>query len=266
VKKILFPTEFSAHAPEMYRFALALAQAHQAEIIVMHAFGLPEPLVTNVDDETREKRVLEKLKQFTQKNTPEAFTQVRVEHLPVLDYPAEAILEQAKKRKADLIVLGMTGKTNKLEPFLGSTALRVLRAADVPVLAIPATAVYSPIEKVTFTTNFVFDDLKVINRLLAFFQAEIHVLHVVDKEREKGLALENLATLSETYQQRGNLRFKLLEHSDVELAIEEYVNEINAGLLAMTSHKKNVINLLLEGSTSRNIARRTKTPLLVYKF
>lgn len=54
--------------------------------------------------------------------------------------PAEAILGYAADRDADLIAMGTHGRTG-LDRFpLGSTAERVVRHADVPVVTVPLAA------------------------------------------------------------------------------------------------------------------------------
>jgi len=50
----------------------------------------------------------------------------------------EAILDEAKRRKADLIVIGSQGHTLTERLAIGSTAERVTRKAPIPVLVTPA--------------------------------------------------------------------------------------------------------------------------------
>ena len=42
MKKILFPTEFSEHAPEVLKYASELAYQFDAQLIVMHVFYNPK--------------------------------------------------------------------------------------------------------------------------------------------------------------------------------------------------------------------------------
>lgn len=51
-------------------------------------------------------------------------------------YPAEVILQQAKKHQCDTLVLGAHEKGLN-QTFLGSVAKRVLRRADIPTLIVP---------------------------------------------------------------------------------------------------------------------------------
>ena len=265
MKKILFPTEFSDHAGQMFRYALELANRFNATLICMHAYGRPEGY-SLTDEEGKRKKVLEKLETFAKSNTPAPFSNVIIQYVAELDYPADAILSAAKKENADLIVLGMTGKTDDATRHLGSNAMKVIRAAECPVLAIPASASYEEVKKVVVTTEFDFEDLGVLNFLNEGFDAEVQVIPVVEKTIELGKAREKMSSLEKAYAQRERMSFQVLEGADIEKTIEQYVNAENADLLAMTAHKRSVIVQLLSGSTARNIARKTKTPLLIFKI
>ena len=48
--------------------------------------------------------------------------------------PEAVILEAARERSADLIVMGTHGRTGLAHVFLGSVAERVVREADCPVV------------------------------------------------------------------------------------------------------------------------------------
>lgn len=64
-----------------------------------------------------------------------------------IGYVAEAILEAAKHRKADLIALSTHGRSGPERWVMGSVADAVVRHAELPCLVLPARAVASDIEK-----------------------------------------------------------------------------------------------------------------------
>lgn len=53
-------------------------------------------------------------------------------------HPAEVILKQAKKERADVIVMGSHGHTAFGEMLLGSVAHKVTQRSEIPVLLVPA--------------------------------------------------------------------------------------------------------------------------------
>jgi nucleotide-binding universal stress UspA family protein len=50
------------------------------------------------------------------------------------EFPAEAIIALAKKRKCDLIAMGSHGRRGLVRVVLGSTAQKVLSQSKIPVL------------------------------------------------------------------------------------------------------------------------------------
>lgn len=57
--------------------------------------------------------------------------------------PFEVILEDARTWKADVIVMGRTGRTGPGRALLGSEAERVLEFTDRPVLIVPSTEAFA---------------------------------------------------------------------------------------------------------------------------
>jgi nucleotide-binding universal stress UspA family protein len=64
---------------------------------------------------------------------------VEVEAAVLEGIPFEVILEDARRWKADLVLMGRTGRTGPGRALLGSEAERVLEFTDRPVLIVPAT-------------------------------------------------------------------------------------------------------------------------------
>jgi len=59
-----------------------------------------------------------------------------IESIVVEGYPSQAIIDAAKKKGADLIVMGSHGRSGLKRLWLGSVAESVVREASVPVLIV----------------------------------------------------------------------------------------------------------------------------------
>jgi nucleotide-binding universal stress UspA family protein len=145
IKKILVPTDFSADAERALGAAKDLARELGAEIVLMHAYHVDLPMATpalgggyvlpaNFYDELRVQatKQIEELAAGVEKEGISA-TSVAVEERPFF-----AILEEAKRRSVDLIVMGTRGLTGLKHVAFGSVAERVVREAPCPVLTIKA--------------------------------------------------------------------------------------------------------------------------------
>jgi nucleotide-binding universal stress UspA family protein len=141
IKRILVPTDFSAHADEAFRAACALARATGAEVIVFHVARPPAVISeggalltqpgeapTNLWDRFGE----------LQSGDP----RVRVQHEVIMaDRPSAAhILEILDKLGCDLIVMGTHGRRGWRHVLFGSLTEDVVRRARCPVMVVKAPA------------------------------------------------------------------------------------------------------------------------------
>ncbi len=142
IKRILVPTDFSAHADEAFRVACTLAQAVGAEVIVFHV-AHPPAVVTEggrlVADPGNGKAVnLWDHFQNLQPTDPK----VRVEHeVIVAGWPsANHILAILDRLGCDLIVMGTHGRSWVKHLLFGSVTEEVVRRARCPVMVVKAAA------------------------------------------------------------------------------------------------------------------------------
>ena len=154
IKTIVYATGLGAGAPYVFRYAMSLAQKHEANIVVVHAmeplsaFGqsLVELHVTHEASEDMHREAREKVKaQIVGRlerlcaeelsNDPRGRERVSDIHV-VEGQPAQVILDEAKKSGADLIVMGTHLHTRLGEALLGNTAQKVTHSASLPVLLV----------------------------------------------------------------------------------------------------------------------------------
>lgn len=144
IKSILHATDFSERSACAFRVACSLARDYRAKLVVLHALptpviGYPEGIVLAQPEELRaEART--KLQQL-QPCDPA----ISMERLLSDGDPTTAIVEAAKERHCDLIVMGTHGWSGLTRLLMGSVAEGVLRRAPCPVLTVkmPFAAVES---------------------------------------------------------------------------------------------------------------------------
>ena len=136
--RILFATDFSEDAARAQEYAMYLATAWDATLDVLHVLEAPAWL--NADAAAMV--VVEQAR----KNAADRLELVRA-HLArsgiastirqVLGNPTEHICLAARVGDADLVVLGVQGRTNLMYELIGSTADRVVKDGPCPVLTVP---------------------------------------------------------------------------------------------------------------------------------
>lgn len=139
-RRIVCPTDFSAPAHKAARYATDLAKSCGAELILLHVVGeIAYPMrslgtVTafpNLQEELR-KRAADELEE-ARKSLGEGVS-IRTEMRDGEIH--EQVLDSAKENKADLIVIGTHGHTGIKHMLLGSTAEKVVRLSECPVLTV----------------------------------------------------------------------------------------------------------------------------------
>ena len=135
IKRILVPTDFSDSAERALSLAVDLARAFQAGLTLLHVWTIPstfaEGLTWPTDGmERAARRALDELHARVSKQYPgtEAVLQVGPEW--------QRILDVAKERNVDLVVMGTHGRRGLPRLILGSVAEKVVRLSPVPVLTV----------------------------------------------------------------------------------------------------------------------------------
>lgn len=141
-KKILVPTDFSETSREALHRAADVAQACSAQLTVLYAdpFTAPaEAADAELDSHLAERKeaAAEHLKEEVRREIP---ANIPVDTLVVVDTPVAAILDVARDKNMDWIVMGTHGRSGVSRLFLGSVTEEVLRQADRPVLTIHKAA------------------------------------------------------------------------------------------------------------------------------
>jgi nucleotide-binding universal stress UspA family protein len=146
IKRILVPTDFSAHADEAFRAAHALARVTGAEVIVFHVARPPAVVSEGGSLLTEPGREPINLWERFRGLQP-ADSQVRVEHrVIVTDRPgATQILEILEGLGCDLIVMGTHGRRGLMHLLFGSVTDDVVRRARCPVMVVKAQPQAAPV-------------------------------------------------------------------------------------------------------------------------
>jgi nucleotide-binding universal stress UspA family protein len=142
-KRILFATDFSGSSAEGLDFTMDLAATLNASIVIAHVVDKrPEvtyetPEMTAIFD-TEQKRFTEEARStFNQIEAEAKARKVRVETILAQGIAADAISRIADENNVDFIVLAVSRKSRMDRILLGTTAEKVIRDANVPVLSVP---------------------------------------------------------------------------------------------------------------------------------
>jgi nucleotide-binding universal stress UspA family protein len=138
VHHVLVPIDFSTYAELALDYAIAVAQKLQARLTLLHV--IQPPLVASAHMGVWPSLAfVAELKAAITSDMEGYLARVIAAGLEgeiVVEHgaPFQQILDTAKARQADLIILGTHGRTGLVHVLLGSVAEKVARLAPCPVL------------------------------------------------------------------------------------------------------------------------------------
>jgi nucleotide-binding universal stress UspA family protein len=136
-KKILFPTDFSHTGDAALEYATSLAENWGAKLFIVHveehplAYGGGEMYYGVLEPDT------EALRKMLEAVVPKG--KVAYEHHLLMGEPAQAVVDFAREKDVDLIVLGTHGRSGLTRLVMGSVAEAIVRSAHCPVLTVKAS-------------------------------------------------------------------------------------------------------------------------------
>ena len=142
-KNILVPTDGSAQSQKAAAKGVALAKSLGAKVTgffaappatpIVYRNALPVGYTTPEEHQQMIERTAAKYLGFIERAASKAG--VRYEGVHVTnDYPADAILDIAKKKRCDLIVMATHSKGGLRDMIIGSVTHKVLNRSTVPVM------------------------------------------------------------------------------------------------------------------------------------
>ena len=186
IESILCPIDLSPNSDEALRYAVALARAYSAELILLHC-DTGEPSTDPNAHEAAAKTIRQALVQYS--GDPDLTGLDWKSVVLTSDDVGEAIAREAAILRADLIVMRSRRRPHRAA-LLGSTAESVSRTAPCPVLVMHSderdwvTSASAGIELKRVLVAYDFSDYSelALNYALSFaqeYQAELHLLYVL---------------------------------------------------------------------------------------
>lgn len=173
---------------------------------------------------------------------------------------------EGEEHDVDLVMLGKRGENARAASgHLGVTMERVVRASKKPVMV--TNREFREIRKIVFAWDGGQSGTKALNWLTnsnAVEGLEFHVVTVGEGQGE-GHASRTLLHAEETLNKAGREATCQVLTGDVEDAIANYVDKVKADLLVMGAYGHSRIRHLLIGSTTTDLIRRCRIPVLLFR-
>lgn len=278
--KAIVPFDFSAGSRSAVKFGLYLSrQIEGLELEFMYCSPLvhaPRYVFSGVKIpslQEQKNKILSEMKQFVSRSQtePRELPPGISFHFEDTSHAAQAILEAAKKGKADVIIMGTTGESNIRRILMGSTTLKVLEEAPCPVLTVPLKHKLRALKTVALATELVNTDKEVafIHHLLAPLQAHYHIVHVYPVFPQKVVpsaeVVSRLTSKIEKNVDPSAFTFHIVktkEDNQLIEGLEKELSRLKPALLVMFHRHRNWLDKLISRSETESVAFHTKIPVL----
>ncbi len=274
MNKILFPTDFSKTAKNAYLYALTMAKAIDAEIVVMHSFLIP--LIDESGIPANFKEIFDMITIQNQERLDE--------HLLFLNKIARKkgygnVLSSAVLRSGDLhasmkqvveeeginlVVMGTSGTTGWFESILGSQTGDAIVSLDVPVMSIPLGLKYAKIQTIGFANLYREKDFVALQKLCimtAPFQSTIKSIFVKKPHSE---VTQVQIDGWEARCNHLNVQFFVIPDDDVRETIDDFITNQNIDVMAMLTEKRGFFEELFNSSLTQKLSNKLDIPILAF--
>jgi nucleotide-binding universal stress UspA family protein len=277
LRKILCPTDFSVAARNAVRAAASLANQHDAELVLLHAwfvptssyagtFVLPSDVVTSVREGAAH-ALSTAAREAVRAGARKVTTRL------VRGIPDVVIVDTLADEAFDLCVIGTHGRSGVPRLLAGSVAEKVLRHASTPVLTIRPDIPSGHHRHVLCPTDFsqTADAALELARDLVRPGGALTLVHVFSQppgtygltaqfEAEARQALETRATrIGDALEVHTRL---LYGHPASEI-VRVLEQDPSIDLIAMGSRRRSGLARLVIGSVAEEVLRSARAPVLI---
>ncbi len=258
MKTVIVPVDFSETSLHAAKYAAKLLTGHYGvSMVLYHSYG-------KAAEAAKASEGLEQLKAELMKDSI-----VNVEVLAHQDEDfVDGLEKTARHRSADLVIMGITGKSAIAQVLFGSNTLKMAERKVCPVLIVPESAVINPVKNVMLTSDFknTVDSIPSvpIKNFLDMVNAQLHVVNVdadhyislsEGYEKEK----QNLKQMFADY----NPEFYFMRLYDIDEAINLFAESRNIDLIIAVQKNHSFIAKLLSTSRTKALAFQSKLPIMI---
>ena len=268
MKTVLLLTDFSDNSITAIRYSINFFANQDCKFVLMHAYMSPNAgasMLVSINDILHKEAVsgLKEIKENLLTEFPELENKLVTEAV----YGDIALAVKVIMNDYDIhyIVMGTKGISNLEEMLVGSSVSHIIKSVSVPVLAVPNKLKFEIPKKIGLAIDSeekykdsVFTETSTVAES---FNAKLD-LFTIDTGENK---LSN--GVFEGYKRAlngSNYTLNIVQKDNIAEGIQEYVSEADIDVLAMIAKKYSFLSRIFHRSMTKNMARMTTIPLLVF--
>jgi nucleotide-binding universal stress UspA family protein len=278
MKNILIPTDFSENAWNAVKYAIELYKNEQCNFYLLNTYtpniATSRFMASAVNEErytveNSSKKGLINLLNRIEKEYPDPAHIHNFKTISSFSFLVDEVKELVNDYNIHIVILGTKGASGLAEVFMGSNAVRIIKAVKkCPVLAIPECFKYETPKEIAFATDFnrfyTVSELQPLIELAETFNATIRIVHVQTQIKAlTELQQFNLNMLRRYLKTTEHYIHTISEVNSVSNTLEVFANELQVHLLAMLNYQHSYMERATREPIVKKIAFHTQLPLLV---
>jgi nucleotide-binding universal stress UspA family protein len=286
IRKIAVPVDFSIYSLNAAYYAANVARQKGATLTLVHVYFNPvinpisydhfysfpanagETLAEIVDNANE---MMTKFKDTVNNYLiGQKLSSVKIDTELIGGIAEEAILDFVKAGDYDLMIIGVRGKETT-DNWFGTFMTEIINKATIPVLAIPGQALYrnSIFKRLLYATNFDKSDGLALRKLIEIarpLETHISIVHIGEKS-DNPFINYNMAHFEEQFagdEYKAIMEYDLIVNKSRASGIEKFIIDKQIDIIAVTSHKRNIITSLFKPSLTKELLFRLRIPMLIF--
>lgn len=271
MKTIIVPTDFSPVATNALHYAIDMAGALQASVLLFHAYQVPVsysdvPIIL-VSVEELKKSAEERLETLKKEVEHISSGSIKVYTEAVMGNVADELELLCNKIQPFAVVMGSKGHSGIERVLFGSITLTTIRHLSWPVIAVPPGKTYGQgIRKIGFACDFKkvveTTPATMIKKIVNEFHAELHVLNVDYHDRHFTPETPEQSALLHTLLEEVKPQYHFIENKDMEAGINKFAESNNLDLIITIPKKHNILEALFSTSATRQLVFHSHVPVM----
>ncbi len=270
MKTLLMATDLSARSDRALERALRVAGEHDASLTIVHVIDADLPAsLADAQGQAAARAIRDQIDAMAESGRPQVSVEVAFGRAHAV------ILEMSETIEADLIVLGVHREDAFKDMFRGTTAERVIRAGNVPVLLVKERC-DDPYRRILVGVDFSVYSRRAVEFAVRFAPAgRFHLVHAFDvpfkgflygadtrrevsKQHEaqfQQMVEAEMATFLSTLEEKAPKLDRIMKEGTVHEVIHREVEGLKPDLLVVGTHGRTGVAHALLGSIAEDLLR-----------
>ena len=272
MNKLLVPTDFSETSENATNYAVEMASALSAEIVLLHVnqipvsspeFGISAYSIS--DMKTDSLVTLKELAEKIQKSHPGIS---KVEYYAEIGNSSDVILEYTKNKDFEFVIMGNNGHgSNFKKNIIGSTSVSVSKKIDVPLIIVPPHVTYKKIENLAYASVYDEDietstSLIKVRNLSLLFNSSLSILHVIPENHSLNEEESFVDNFIEDKLAKTEHKTYIITENKVSEGILEFVKYHQMDMIIVEPKKHSIFHTIFYPSITNELAFQSPVPVL----